>query len=356
MTMDLIQILVCVIAIGYGSSWLVDSAAKIAKKFNISELVIGLTVVAFGTSAPEFAVSISAAATGHSNISVGNIVGSNIFNLGFILGGCALLMPLKTSPLAVKRDGTFLLGGTLLLCVFFSGTSPDILERWEGAILFSLLAVYLVFLYIKRADVDMDEIPAEEATGMDGFYLLMGLLFVVGGAHFMVEAAIRIAEAIGVSDWIISVTIVAAGTSLPEVATSFTAVIKGRHGISAGNLIGSDIFNMYGVLGLAGMILPLEVTGASFVYLGGIKLNASLFALVGMVVLTLIFMRTDWTVSRFEGSLLVLVALVRWGYDLKDAIFPYLGLAVVQLPNGVIWLCTSPALEWSWWSRHLLLL
>ena len=157
-------IVICTIAIWFGSSWLVDSAAKIAKKFNISELVIGLTVVAFGTSAPEFAVSITAAYQDLGNISVGNIVGSNIFNLGFILGGCAILIPLKTSPLVVKRDGLFLLIGTLLLCVFLLFITPFHLTYYEGVILFGCLIVYLLFLIFKRAEVDLEELPAEEAT------------------------------------------------------------------------------------------------------------------------------------------------------------------------------------------------
>lgn len=324
----ILGIVACTVAITFGSSWLVDSAAKIAKKFNISELVIGLTVVAFGTSAPEFAVSISAALQNYGDVSVGNIVGSNIFNLGFILGGCALIVPIQTSPLVIKRDGTFLIAGTVLLCLFIPFwaswlffLTPGVLTQIEGIILFALLAVYLLYLYFKRSEIDMDELPADAATWKDGGMLLLGLLLVVGGAHFLVEFAVVIAKMVGISNWVISVTIVAAGTSIPEVATSLTAALKGRYGISAGNLIGSDIFNMYGVLGLAAIINPLEVDPAA---------KGSVLALFLMVVLALFFMRTGWRVSRFEGFLLVMVAMLRWGYDLREAILPRLGLTEAE--------------------------
>ncbi|RME84162.1 MAG: sodium:calcium antiporter [Planctomycetota bacterium] len=306
---QVLGILASTLAVAWGASWLVDSAAKIAKKFEISELVIGLTVVAFGTSAPEFAVSITAALKDYGDISVGNIVGSNIFNLGFILGGCALIVPIQSSPLAVKRDGFFLLMGTILLCIFIPFLGPQELSRLEGGILFSLLIFYLLYLYWNRSIIDMEEIPAEKATGMDWFWLILGMVLVVGGGHYLVIFSAQLARYMGLSEWVIAVTIVAAGTSVPEMATSLAAALKGRHGISAGNLIGSDIFNMYGVLGLAALIRPLHIDPAS---------TGSVFALIFMVGLTLIFLRTGWKVSRLEGSFLVLIAILRWGYNLRS--------------------------------------
>lgn len=308
MLTSLLILLASTIAIALGSNWIVESAARVAKRFQISELVIGLTVVAFGTSAPEFAVSLLAAFQKQGNISVGNIVGSNIFNLGIILGGCALFVPIQTSPTLLKRDGTFLLVGTLLLFAFLILLQPYTLARWEGGVLFTMLLTYLIYLYLTRSKIDLEELPANPATWLDALLLPLGLTLVIVGAHFLVQEAVKIAYALGVSTWIISVTIVAAGTSIPEVATSLTAAIKGRHGISAGNLIGSDIFNMYGVLGLSALVNPLHVKPASY---------GSLIALVAMVGLTLVFVRTGWKISRKEGLALVLLALARWAYNFR---------------------------------------
>ena len=299
---DIVILLVSIIVIGKGAVWLVDAAARVAKHFGISELVIGLTVVAFGTSAPEFGVTILAAIRGMGDISVGNIVGSNIFNLGFILGGTAIIHSLKTSRTIVFRDGIFLLFGGILLSVFLWDLT---LSKIEGIVLFTLLVLYLLYLYFKKETIETEE-PTHAMYRWDPILLFVGIGLVIVGSHFLVESAVSIARFMGVSDWVIGATIIAAGTSAPEFATSLTAAMKSRYGMSVGNLIGSDIFNLFGVLGVAGIMRNLSV---------GHDAHINLIILSFMIAVVLIFMRTGWVVSRKEGIILVMIGLLRWIYS-----------------------------------------
>ena len=299
---DIVILLVSIIVIGKGAVWLVDAAARVAKHFGISELVIGLTVVAFGTSAPEFGVTILAAIRGMGDISVGNIVGSNIFNLGFILGGTAIIHSLKTNRTIVFRDGIFLLFGGILLSVFLWDLT---LSKIEGIILFTLLVLYLLYLYFNKETIETEE-PTHAMYRWDPILLFVGIGLVIVGSHFLVESAVSIARFMGVSDWVIGATIIAAGTSAPEFATSLTAAMKSRYGMSVGNLIGSDIFNLFGVLGIAGIMRNLSV---------GHDAHINLIILSFMIAVVLIFMRTGWVVSRKEGIILVMIGLLRWIYS-----------------------------------------
>ena len=299
---DILIILLCIVVIAKGAVWLIDSAIKIARRLGISELVIGLTIVAMGTSAPEFSVTILAALRGMGDISVGNIVGSNIFNLGFILGGIAAIQGLKTDKKVIYRDGVFLFFGTLLLTGFLWDLT---LWRVEGVILFALLLGYLGFLYWKKETFKI-ETRANQLRWSDPLLLLSGMGMVLGGSHFLVESAVDLAKAMGISEWVIGATIVAAGTSAPEFATSLVAALRGHHGISIGNLIGSDIFNLFGVLGLAGIMRNLPVD---------IGARSNLIMLAMMVFVVLVFMRTGWRVSRREGIVLVSLGLARWIYS-----------------------------------------
>jgi cation:H+ antiporter len=291
-----------------GADWLVEAATKIARTWGISDLVIGLTVVSFGTSAPEFAVTVFGAWQGEANIPVGNIVGSNVFNLGFILGGCAALVGLKTTPILVYRDGIFLIFVTCLLRFFLQDYS---FEPWEGAVLFSMLVAYNVYLFTRKdLDMDEDEMAEGKAETSDYVWLVIGMIAVVAGGELMIFGATNIAAAFGISDWPIAVTFVAAATSLPEFATSMMAIYRGQHGLSVGNLIGSDLFNLLGVLGVAGMLGPLHPETAA--------LNSTSL-LIPMVVVVILFMRSGWKVGRNEGIFLVLVNLVRWISDFMGA-------------------------------------
>lgn len=300
---DVLIIVASIVGLWWGAVWLVEAAVRIARQLGLSELIIGLTVVAIGTSAPEFAVTIGAALNGRGDISVGNVVGSNIFNLGFILGGVALVRAICTTRTMVFRDGGMLIGTSLLLMLFFLDHQ---IGRLEGGILIALLVLYLGYLIWKKEPIE-DGLPAGEFRWWDVPQLVAGIGLVIASGYLLVESAVHLARLFGISEWVIGVTIVAAGTSAPEFATSLVAVLKGRHGVSAGNLIGSDLFNLLGVLGLAALIRPLTVEASAV---------DSIIVLVGMVVLVVVFlMRTGWQISRWEGALLIGINVVRWILD-----------------------------------------
>lgn len=299
---DIVLIAISTGLLWKGSHWLIDSAVRIARKLHMSDLTIGLTIVAMGTSAPEFAVTLTAAMKGLPDISVSNVIGSNIFNLGFILGGCAIIKDIKTTPVLVWRDGLFLLCTSIVLVFFFQDLT---LAPQEGFVLLVALAGYIGFLFWKKGPVEEKRID-EHATRKDIPLFLLGITTVVAGGHILVWSAVSLSRAFGISEWVIGVTIVAAGTSAPEFAVSLIAALKGRYGISAGNLIGSDLYNMLGVLGLAGTLRPLTIDAAGL---------GSLYILVCMVLLVIVFMRTGFRVSRAEGFVLVGLNLIRWILD-----------------------------------------
>lgn len=300
--LDILIILACIVALWRGAVWVVETATRMARKLGMSDLIIGLTVVAIGTSAPEFAVTAVAALEGQSDISVGNVVGSNIFNLGFILGGLAIFRGIVTTRKLVFRDGSVLIGTTILLVSFLRDLT---LQRWEGITLMVILAVYVAFLIYQRSELE-EQIPEGSFRWLDVPLFLLGLALIVGGGHFFVEAASNLARHIGISEWVIGVTIVAVGTSAPEIATSLVALLRGQHGMSAGNLIGSDLFNLLGVLGLAAVLQPMTVDPAA---------RSSVLLLAAMVLLVVIMMRTGWKLTRLEGGVLVLITAVRWVMD-----------------------------------------
>lgn len=295
---------VSIVLLWKGADFFVDSAVRIAKSLSISDLVIGLTLVAFGTSAPEFAVSIGAAVTGRGTMSIGNVIGSNVFNLGIILGSCAAIRAIPTSRKLVTRDGVFLLAVVTVLAVMMSDGG---LGRIEGLALVAILIGYLGYQFIgKQSDEDIVT-DGESATWRDGPLSILGLVLILAGAHLLVNSASELARGFGLSEWAISVTIVAAGTSAPELVTSLNAALKGRFGLSAGNLIGSDLFNMLGVLGVTAGITPLPVEAAT---------RTSIWITVFSVALVVFFLRTGWKLTRLEGVTLVAVNFVRWGIDI----------------------------------------
>ncbi|MBN1833256.1 MAG: calcium/sodium antiporter [Deltaproteobacteria bacterium] len=295
-------LIACLAGLWIGADWVVENSVRTARKIGISQLIIGLTIVAFGTSAPEFAVSALAALKGLGNISAGNVVGSNIFNLGFILGGVALVRPISTSSTIVKRDGSVLVLTTFLLLLLFMDLS---LTFWEGLLLLCLLVTYILYLFYSRQTVS-EEISTGSFRWYHPLMLLIGFAFILLSSHFLVASAISVARSFGISEWVIGVTIVAMGTSIPELVTSLVAVLRGHHGLSAGNLVGSDIFNLLGVLGFAGALEPMTVSPEAY---------GSLFLLCGMVIIVVVMMRTGWRISRIEGAVLVCMGLARWIAD-----------------------------------------
>lgn len=295
-------LLVSIGLLAKGAEWVVLSAARIATRFGLSELVIGLTVVAMGTSAPEFVVTVLAALQGQPEMAVGNVVGSNIFNTGLVLGLCGLLWRVPASRDLGRRDVPLLLGGTVLMLVLARDARID---RIEGLFLFAALVAYVVWL-IRVGDVTglvLEEVPREPARPRDAGLLLAGLAAVGVGAELLVRAAVYAATELGASEWLIGVTVVAAGTSLPEFATSFMAGRHGHRGIILGNLVGSDVFNLLGVLGLAAFLHPLDVSAPA--------MSGLWMMLAAVAVLLLVVLR--WShLPRIPAALLIAIALTRW--------------------------------------------
>ena len=297
-----IIIIACIFGLAKGASLLVDSSVALAKKLRIPELVIGLTVVAFGTSAPEFGVTLLAAFKGMGDIAVGNVVGSNIFNLGFILGGTAIIRNLHATKSMVFRDGMFRLTGTLFLILFAWDLT---FTKLEGILLVLALIVYLIsLLSSKTRNLKKDESSTARSYDIIVFFFSLGII--LAGSHFLVESSAFLARSAGISEWVIGTTIVAMGTSAPELVTSIVAALKGHHGLSVGNLIGSDIFNMFGVLGITAIFQSLQVDAEA---------RNNLILLAFMVLLVLVFLRTRWQLTRREGIFLVLISLGRWVYS-----------------------------------------
>lgn len=288
-----------------GAVWIVDSAAAVARKYNLSELTIGLTIVALGTSLPEFVVTVTASFRGMGDIALSNVIGSNIFNLGIILGIIALIKPIASSRTLIRRDGMFL----LFLAAFLLVMMLDLnLGRLTGFFLVFVFVSYncLIFFRGSRPVIDPDIAAERNARTMDFVKLCSGFGMIAFGGHFMVDSAGALAEIAGISQWVIGVTIVAAGTSLPELIICLTAVVKGKNEMLLGNLIGSDIFNFAGVLGLTCLLNPITITASAI---------PSMLTLLGMIVLVLIFMRTGFRVGRMEGLTLIAISLTRWVLD-----------------------------------------
>ncbi|ELY52930.1 calcium/sodium antiporter [Natronococcus jeotgali] len=309
------------VGLWFGARWLVDAASSLAGAAGVSPLVIGLTVVAFGTSAPELAVSTVAALEGTGDVAVGNVVGSNVFNLGIVLGIVALLRPFRVSQTLVRRDAVAMAAATAIATVILANR---VVSRPEGAFLIVLLVGYTVGLAIDahrqrtvenpsaddggefetardRTPLDPSEPPVR--FGLEIGRLLVGLALVVGGGRALVGAATTIGLAVGISEWTIGVTVVAAGTSLPELVTSVVAVRREAVAIAAGNVVGSNVFNLLGVLGVSATIRPTVVdpaVPASLVWLGVITAAAT------------VVLATGRRLTRLEGLFLLAFAICYW--------------------------------------------
>lgn len=238
-----------------GADWFVDGSSAIAKKFKIPQIVIGLTIVAMGTSAPEAAVSIAAALKGNADISVGNILGSNILNVLIILGLSALITPIAVLKSTIKTDIPFMIAITGLFLAFgYDGT----ISLWEGIIFLVVFAGYLSYLFVltKKDNNNTEEIK-EMSVIKALLWTVIGLVLIVYGSDVTVDAATKIALALGLSERFIGLTIVALGTSLPELFTSVLAARKGNADIAIGNIVGSNIFNILFVIGISSIIIPV---------------------------------------------------------------------------------------------------
>ena len=308
-----------------GADIFVDGSAALAKNFKVSSLIIGLTIVACGTSAPELAVSTSAALKGSSEIALSNIVGSNTFNLLGILGLCALIYPLAVSKNIIKRDFTISIVATLITFLTIGGvytvTTNRIIGqdmelvvgeigRGFGMLLLLSYLIYVVFLIYQEkkyphTEENIDLIPVRKCA----FYIFIGLFSIIVGGQMVVNASKAIAQMMGMTETLIGFTIIAVGTSLPELATSFIATKKGQVDLAVGNVIGSNIFNLLFILGLSAIIKPVAVNLASVF---------DIFILIFVTILSMIFGLSSLKIKRFEGAfmlglyvLIVAYAIVR---------------------------------------------
>ena len=296
--MTVIWLLVGLGLIVLGADWLVEGASSIARKAGVSEFVIGLTIVGFGTSCPELVVSLTGAWEGNADVAVGNVLGSNIFNVLFILGLTALLCPVSMTADNRKRD----IPETLLVTLLFLGFGMlNGLSRWEGALFLLVFALY-IFASFRRGKPSEGE-PAESKPQKLWLAILLALAGLAGlifGGNLFVDSATALARMLGVSDKFIAVTILAGGTSLPELATSLVAALKGRDQLALGNILGSNVFNILLILGSSALITPLSF--ASVTHVDALVLLLS-------IVLLLLWAYTGRRerIDRWEGALMLLL-------------------------------------------------
>ena len=306
--MTIIWLLVGLGLIVLGADWLVEGASSLARKAGVSEFVIGLTIVGFGTSCPELVVSLTGALEGNADVAVGNVLGSNIFNVLFILGLTALLCPVSMTADNRKRDIPETLLVTLLFLGFgmchslFGIGEADGLSRWEGALFLIVFALY-IFVSFRRGKPSEGEQAAESKPRKLWMAILLvvaGLAGLIFGGNLFVDSATALARMLGVSDKFIAVTILAGGTSLPELATSLVAALKGRDQLALGNILGSNVFNILLILGASALITPLSF--ASVTYVDALVLLLS----VALLLLWAYTGRRE-RIDRWEGALMLLL-------------------------------------------------
>ena len=302
MLLNILFIVVGIALVLWGADRLTDGAVAVAEKMKMPQIVIGLTIVAMGTSMPEFCVSFISALKGTSDLAVGNIVGSNIFNALLIVGVSALVAPMTIMKTTVRKDIPFaLVASALLLIMCLDGN----ISRLDAGILF---VMFLIFMYMtlkgaKKQGADAEEAIEGEgkkpmATWLSAVWILVGLLCLIGGSNLFVEGATAVATNLGVSEAVIGLTIVAGGTSLPELATSVVSARKGNSGIAIGNALGSNVFNILAILGITGMITPMTLKGITYI---------DLSMLVISIMLVWLFSFTKYKIERWEGAVLTAV-------------------------------------------------
>ncbi|MFA5677932.1 MAG: calcium/sodium antiporter [Pseudomonas sp.] len=302
--MSLFQLLLFVIGLVLlvvGAEVMVKGASRLAAGFRIPPLVIGLTVVAFGTSAPEMAVSAGAALSGQGDIALGNVLGSNIFNVLFILGLSALIAPLVVSKQLVRLDVPLMIGASLLVLLL---SLNGVLGRWEGLLLMTLSITYTAFLVMSArkasrtaSEAEQMEVPTIIGSAPNLLLVVAGLVMLVLGARWLVDGAVALASSLGVSERVIGLTIVAVGTSLPEVATSVIATLRGHRDIAVGNVIGSNLLNLLAVLGLASLLAPQGIAVSAQV------LRFDMLTMFAVAIACLPIFFSGLRINRWEGLL-----------------------------------------------------
>lgn len=304
MIADFAFIVVGLVLLYFGAEGLVRGSSALALKLGLTPLVVGLTVVAYGTSTPELVVSVKAALSGQPGIAVGNVVGSNIFNIAVILGIASVIFPIRVNFQLLRLDVPIMVGVSLLLMAFFAN---GMLERWQAAVLFAGIVAYTVgsIIYAKKTATPDVQAEYAESVGdkkkpatlwLDLVFIIGGLGVLVAGSRFLVDGSIGVARSWGVSEAVIGLTIVAAGTSTPELAASIVAALKKEPDIAIGNIVGSNIYNILCILGIAGLITPLPLGGVAW---------TDLYVMLGFSLALVPILITGFVIKRWEGFVLL---------------------------------------------------
>ena len=316
---SMIFVVIGLVLILVGANALTDGAAAVAKRFRISNLVIGLTIVAFGTSAPELTVSVLSAFKGSPDLAMGNVVGSNIFNVLLILGCTAAIVPLHVPKSTITKEVPLCILASFVLFfvagdIWIDGAAENVLSRIDGLVLLSFFAIFFAYtLAIARNTEDDDEESIKSMpVWRSALYIVGGLAGLIYGGQFFVDGSSAIARQLGVRESTIGLTLVAGGTSLPELATSVVAALKKNPQMAIGNVVGSNLFNVFFVLGCAATIHPLHVSGITLVDYG---------VMIGSAVLLLIFGQffKQRTITRWEGAFLSLCFVAYTAYLVANA-------------------------------------
>lgn len=305
MTLQFIILAAGLLLIVFGADYLVEGSSSVARKFGISEFVIGLTIVGIGTSTPEMVVSFLSAFKGNADMAIGNVVGSNIFNTMVILGITALIAPMVITKSNLKRDVPMNIFVTVLLIILglnatFFGKGIDQLSRTDGLILLALFAWYMYRSFSNDTPDETEDEVKTRPTWVALIMILGGLAGLIAGGRLFVNSATELAKLFGVSDKFIAITILAGGTSMPELATCVVAAVKGKGQLALGNILGSNIANILLILGGAALIHPLSFNGMTYVDLGTVLIS-------GLFILASAFMFKKKKLDRFEGVILLLM-------------------------------------------------
>jgi len=312
MIVNILLILAGIALVLWGADLLTKGASGLAKRWGMPEIVIGLTVVAMGTSMPEFFVSFVSALKGTPDMAVGNVIGSNIFNTLLIVGCAAAIAPMSILPQTIRKDIPWTLFASVLLVAFCLGGG---ISRWGAA---ALTGAFLMFMWFtlrgtqtdtpaEETDLKAEELTAKKPVPMwrHWLFVALGLAFLIAGSNAFVSSATAIASAIGISEAVIGLTIVAGGTSLPELATSIVAARKGNSGIAIGNVLGSNVFNILMILGITGLIAPMQISGITHI---------DLAMLIVSTLLLWLFAWSKLRISRWEGLTLIAVFIAYIGW------------------------------------------
>ncbi len=308
--MTYVLLLVGFVLLIKGADYFVEGASGIARLLRVPPILIGLTIVAFGTSSPEATVSIIAALEGSAGVAVGNVVGSNIFNITLVVGAAAFLYPLRVQSDSIKREIPFTLLASVVLLILMSdvalqGFGGNMITRGDGLIFllfFSIFMYYVIDNGLKsRKGVVDNSAPMNIRWGKNIFITLIGLAAIIVGGQFVVDNGTKIAYSLGMSETLVGLTIIAIGTSLPELVTSITAALKKQSEIAIGNIIGSNIFNILFVLGASSVISPLSVSG---------EVMIDVVFMIILTIVLLVFARTGYKIGKIEGVVLTIAYIV----------------------------------------------